>query len=242
MKFELINHSILKSAFDSISSIVDEITMTADSEALHLSCLSRDHITFINMDLDKQFFDMYECNTPEKFAIDCNDFFKILKKCKTSDTLELHVDEATVTLIFKGDATRKFTVQQIDMEYDHPVPPLINHPCNIKMPSNLMKDYINDLEILSDKLDFIVDEDYLRIRGDGQMGNAEIQYIHGENINKVFKSCFSIPKLQDIFKACKFSEESELCLGDDMPIKVDFNLITGDGKLSYLLAPHLSED
>lgn len=242
LKIELINHGTLKSAFESISSIIDEITMTADEESLHLAALSRDHITFINLDLSKEFFDTYECRTPGKFAVDCNDFFTILKKCKKNEILELDVDESAVTMIFKGDATRKFKIRQIDMEYDSPTPPLIEYSCKISIPSGLMKDYINDMTIFSDKIDFLVDEDYLRIRGDGQMGDGEIQYIHGENISQVIKSCFSIPKLQDIFKASKFSEESEIHLGDDMPIKVDFNLVTGDGKLSYLLAPRLETE
>ena len=70
----LSDNSIFKNAFESISKIVDEITLTADSEGVHLRALDRSHITFITLELDKTLFDEYECDVPEKMAIDCDDF------------------------------------------------------------------------------------------------------------------------------------------------------------------------
>ena len=163
MKLELTNHKILKESFESISNIVDEITLTADTEALHLKCLSRDHITFIIMDLEKTVFDTYQCETPEKISIDCSEFMKILKKCKPQDTLEIQTDEHNLTLIFKGDATKTFKIRLIDLEYDNPTPPQLNLPCNINIPSKLIKDYVDDMAVFSDKLNFEIDENYFII-------------------------------------------------------------------------------
>jgi len=242
-KLQLISGSdIFKNAFDSIEKIVDEVTLTADSEALHLRCLSRDHITFITMDLEKTVFDEYLCDKPEKMAIDCTEFMKVLKKAKKDDTLELETDEGNLIITFKGDATRQFKLRFIDMEYDNPQPPQIAVPCNIPIASNLIKDYINDMDLYDEKLTFIVDEDYLKILATGQIGDGEIKYLHGENMNEVVRSTFSIPKLKEIFRASKFSKECILGIGEDMPIIVTFNLPTRDGKLEYLLAPRLEQD
>ena len=241
-KLQITNYGIIKSAFESISKIVDEITIICDSEGIRINALDRSHITFILMDLQKTLFDEYQCDTPEKLPIDGTEFLKILKTGKANDTLELTVDEGNLIVTFNGDATRTFKIRLIDMSYDNPQPPLLNYPCNINIPSNLIKDYINDMIIFSDKITFLIDEDYLRIRGEGQLGDGEIKYLHGENINESVKSMFNIPKLQEIFKASKFSKECTLHIGDDMPIKIEFKLATGDGELSYLLAPRLEED
>ena len=40
----------------------------------------------------------------------------------------------------------------------------------------------------------------------------------------------------------KFSEEAEIGLGTDMPLKLTLNMVTGAGKLSFLLAPRLESD
>ena len=240
-KVELSNNSVIKNSFESISKIVDEITLTADSEGMHLRALDRSHITFITLDLDKTLFDEYECDVPEKMAIDCNDFNTILKKCKNDDILKLSVDESSILIIFDGDARRKFKLPFIDMEYDNPTPPNIVLPCKITIPSTLLKNYIDDMGFFSDKLDFIIDENYFKVKTIGQKGEAETEYLHGENILEVVKSGYSIPKLQEIMKAHKFSEQCNIYLGNDMPLKINFTLVTGDGNLEYLLAPRLEE-
>ena len=48
-KIELINHKVIKNAFESISKIVNEITLTADKEGIHLRSLDKSHITFITI-------------------------------------------------------------------------------------------------------------------------------------------------------------------------------------------------
>ena len=242
LKLELTNHNILKSAFESISTIVDEIVIIADKDALHLRALSKEHITFITMELQKTLFDSYQCDTPEKMFLDAEDFYKMLKKAKNNDILEITADENEITITLKGDATRKFKLQYIDFSYDNPQPPLIDIPYHINIPSGLLKDYINDMTDFDDKLIFTVDHDYFRIIAEGQKGNAEIEYIHGENIRETVTSHFSIPKLQEILKANKFSKTCTLNIGNDMPLIIKYDLITGDGYLEYLLAPRLSEE
>lgn len=241
-KIESVNHSILKSAFESISLIVDGIALEFDSEALRLRALDRSHITFITMEIKKTFFDEYQCDKPERLFLDAEEFLKTLKKCKSKDILQFDIDEAGLTMIMRGDATRKFKIGFIDMEYDNPVPPQIDTPCNISIPSTLLETYIKDLKDYDEKLTFIVDEDYFKIMTEGQMGSAEIEYLHGENISEVVKSHFSIPKLLEILKASKFSEECKLGIGDDMPLILRLELVTGDGFIQYLLAPRLETE
>ena len=239
---ELSDNTIFKNIFDSVSSIVDEITLIADSEGLYLRALDKAHITFITMELKKTLFDEYQCDVPEKIAIDCDDFYKLLKKCGKDDILKLSIDESNLIIIFDGDARRKFKLPFIDMEYDNPVPPKIDLPCKITIPSTLLKTYVDDMEFFSDKLDFIIDENYFKVGAVGQKGDGEIEYLHGENILEVVKSSYSIPKLKEILKAHKFSKECNVHLGEDMPLKINFTLITGDGSLEYLLAPRLEEE
>ena len=238
----LTDNGIFKNAFESISKIVDEVTITADSEALHLRCLDKSHITFIILELKKTVFDEYQCDAPEKMAIDCEDFNNILKKCKTNETLKLDIDDSNLIITFEGDARRKFKLPFIDLEYDNPVPPNIELPCKIRIPSTQLKTYISDMEFFSDKLDFIVDENYLKVAASGQKGEAEIEYLHGENILEVVKSGYSIPKLNEIMKAFKFSKECIVEIGNDMPLRISFILPTDDGTLEYLLAPRLEQD
>lgn len=241
-KLELSDNSIFKTVFDSVASIIDEVTIVFDSEGMRLNALDRSHITFVTLELEPSVFDSYVCDTPEKVAVDCERFNQILKKCKTNDTIQLTIDEGNFIIVFEGDATRRFKIRVIDTEYETQVPPNINHNIYIKVPSTMMQDALNDMLIFSDKLRLLIDENYLKIISNGEFGDVDIKYLHGENILEVAQSVYNIDKLKDIFKASKFSKECEIGLGNDIPIVVTFELPTGDGRVKYLLAPRLEQD
>lgn len=241
-KLELSDNSIFKTVFDSIASIIDEVTIIFDSEGMRLNALDRSHITFVTLDLKPEVFDSYICDEPEKVAIDCDQFNKILKKCKTSDILQLTIDEGNFIIIFEGDATRRFKLRVIDSEYEAQVPPNINYNVNITVPSGMVQDALDDMMIFSDKLRLLIDENYLKIISEGEFGDVDIKYLHGENVLEVAQSIYNIDKLKYIFKASKFSKECSIDLGNDMPVTITFELPAGDGKLKYLLAPRLETD
>ena len=65
-KAELNNSNILKTSFDAISSIVDEVQIQTDSEGMRLDALDRSHITFVHLELKASLFDEFICDEPEK--------------------------------------------------------------------------------------------------------------------------------------------------------------------------------
>lgn len=241
-KAELSDIKIFKEAFESISRIIDEVQMQVDSDGLRLRALDRSHITFVMFELKAHVFDEFFCDVPEKINLDCSELFKVLKKSKTSDILRLSVDEGNFIIIFEGDASRKFNIRLIDLEYDNPTPPNIDLPCKITVPSKLLGDSLGDMDLFSDKLIFQIDQDYFTIKTDGEFGDADIKYIHGENIRQIAESRFSIEKLADMLKSNKFSDECIIELGNEMPLKLTMNLPAGQGYLSFLLAPRIEQD
>lgn len=241
-KIELIDNSIIKNAFDSISHIVDEVVCEVDSEGFHLSALDRSHITFVTFNLNYTVFDSFECDIPEKICIDTIDFMTILKRCKSKDVLTLTADDNNLIIKFDGDVTRTFKIRLIDSEYESTKPPEIPAPVSVDIESSLLNDALSDMELFAECLNFQVDEDYFIVQTDGEFGDADFKYLHGSVVDTNEKSQFDIKKLKDIFRASKFSNEVKIDLGTDIPITFTFTLPTGDGELKYLLAPRLSED
>ena len=234
---------IFKDAFESISRIVDEITIDVDSDGFRVNALDRSHITFVGLNLEPSVFDEFTCNVPVRITLDTMELMKVLKRCKNSDVLRLEMDGAYILLTFLGDSTRKFKIKMIDMPDDE-VPPLpnINPPTHIKIMSGLLKDCLTDMELFGDVLKFKVTEDYFISETNGDFGDSDFKYLHGENVNGEVSSNFSIDKLKDILSASKFSDICELFIGNDMPIVIVFSLETGDGELKFLLAPRLNEE
>ena len=78
-KAVLSDSNILKTSFDAISSIVDEVQMQTDDDGLKLDALDRSHITFIHLELKSDVFDEYKCEEPLKINVDTEELMKVLK-------------------------------------------------------------------------------------------------------------------------------------------------------------------
>lgn len=242
LKLELYNPSIFKDVFDTISHIVDECKLEFTNLGLTINALDKSHITFISLDFKYDLFDSYQVPDNETLFIDTVQFIKVLNRCGNQDILKMSTEADNLILTFEGDSTKTFKLRLIDNEYDTPKPPSITQPVQIEAPSHLIKDTLTDLKLFSENFRISVDEDYLRLYTDGQFGDTETKYLHGSNIREYVQSAYSIEKFTDIFRASKLSETVELGIGNDQPITITFKLVTGDGSLSFLLAPRLEQD
>lgn len=241
MKLELYNPSIFKDVFDCISHIVDECKLEFTNFGLTINALDKSHITFISLDFKYHLFDTYEVPENETILIDTVEFIKVLKRCKNDEVMKIETDNHNLKLTFEGESTRNYNLRLIDNEYETPKPPRVEYPVTITAPSNLIKDTLGDLKLFNENFKISVDEDYLRLYTDGQFGDTEMKYLHGSNINTYVKSGYSIEKFVDIFRASKLTETVELGLGNDLPVTITFRLVSGDGSVSFLLAPRLEE-
>ena len=210
-KAELSDSSILKTSFDAISSIVDEVQIQTDSEGFRLDALDRSHITFVHLELKSSLFDEFICDEPEKINIDTDELMKVLKRSKSNDRVLMSLDEG--------------------------------YPTEFEIPFTLLKDSIQDMDIFSDKITLMVDQENFYASAEGEFGDANIEYLHGEKIDTKAKSIFSLEKIREMLKADKFSEIATICLGNDMPLTLSLKMVSEDGELSFLLAPRIeSED
>jgi len=240
MNIELCNPRVFKDAFDSISHIVDEVELSfSQDEGMRLCALDKSHITFVELEFKPTLFDEFDCGTPEKIIIDTIKFMNILKRMKNDDILKLGLDEGNFIITFEGDATRKYNLRLLDSEYDSPQPPRVDFPVSVKTRSSVVKDGIGDMELFSKHCKFSVDQDYFIVSCDGEFGDTNVKYLHGENVNEYVESKLSLDKLKDIFRASKISEECIINIGNNMPVGVEFHLISGDGCMKFLLAPRL---
>ena len=245
MKLETSNPGIIKDITETIATIIDECKLNITEDGIQINALDKSHITFIELSIRKTLFDEYHCETPEQALIDTNQLLQILRRCKNDDILKIETTPTHMILIFDGESSKRFRVSLIDNEYESPVPPSIDYPVEITVPSNLIKDSLGDSKLFGESISFTVDEDYLHIcsqTASGVFGETHIKYLHGENINEVVKSGYSIEMLQNIFKASKLNKECKLNLGNDIPLMATFELPMRDGYIRFLLAPRLSTD
>lgn len=241
-KLVLDDSNILKTSFKAISSIVDEVQIQADEDGLKLDALSRDHITFIHLELKISLFDEYQCDEQVNINVDTEELMKVLKRSNGDDIMELGVDEDNLVISFIGEADRLFKIRLVNMEYTAPSPPTLNYPTKFELPFDLLKNSIQDVNIVSDKILFFVDKDKFIASAEGEFGEAQIKYLHGENILEPAKSIYALSKITELLKADKFSDSTIIQLGDDMPLSLTLKTVMGDGILKFMIAPRIESE
>jgi len=238
-KAELSDPNILKTSFDAISSIVDEVQIQTDSEGFRLDALDRSHITYVHLELKASLFDEFICDEPEKINIDTDEFVKVLKRSKSDDRVIMSLDEGNFIITFEGEAKRTFKIRLIDIDQEPPQAPELEHPTQFEIPFTLLKDSIADIDIFSDKISLMVDTEYFKAAAEGEFGDANIEYLHGEKIDQEAKSIYSLEKIREMLKADRFSDVATIKLGNDMPLDLKLKMVSEDGELSFLLAPRI---
>ena len=152
MRLEFSNPSIFKDIFESIGHIVDEVKIVASNDGLRVDALDKSHITFVNLVLQPSLFDEYECVDIEELLVDTQELMNTLKRCKNDDILKLETTDGKLVLRFDGDASRTFKLRLIHEEYESPVPPSIDYPVTLTIPSVLVKDSLSDCRLYGENL------------------------------------------------------------------------------------------
>lgn len=241
-EFELVDSSLFKISFDSISRIVDEVMCFVDKDGFRVSAMDKSHTTFIVLNLNPDLFDKFDYDVPMKFAVDTSELFKVLKRGGKKDKLKFKVNDNTLNIIFEGEVIKNFGIRLIDLEYEEVKIPNFDGDCVIDVGSDFIKNCLTDVYIYTEKICFCVDDNMLHMKGEGQLGEVDIEYDTCINFGKKYISFFNIDKLKDIFVASKFSDCVELGLGEDVPVNIKFLLPSEDGYLNFILAPIIEYD
>lgn len=239
---ELSDSRILKTVFDAISSIVDEVQIKVDEAGLRVDAIDRSHITFVHLELKRELFDLYAYSEPLRINVDTEELMKVLKRAKADDTVVLSVDEGSFIISFEDEARRTFKIRLIDIEYEAPNAPEMNYPAEIEMPFSLLKNSIQDINIVSEKVRFRADPDKLFIEAEGDYGDVNIEWIHGAKVRIPVRSAFSLEKIKEMLKADKFADSVFLKLGTDMPLSLSLRMAADEGVLSFILAPRIESE
>lgn len=241
MKFELSNFKHFKDAMIAAEAILDEIKFEADNDGLRFRGLDRSHIAFMSMNISKDYFDVFDIKTPESCIIDTSELVKVLKRSKTDDIFKFQFDEENVTIQFEGNARRTFKIRNIDGEYDSPMMPNIEYPCNVEVNYKQLQEAIKDCDLYDDKLRIKTLEYQIGLSAVGDLGEYEAKIDADGKVNPNLSSVFAISWLKTFFKIGNISESVEINMGKDMPMLLRF--IDEYGlTIEFLIAPRIEED
>lgn len=245
MLLEIFDIEPLKRFFDLIFDSASVVELKLDTEKMSISLLNNSHVAFYNLVLSKEFFGDYQINGVESVLVFVEDFYKILKSSKKSDTLTLKTDEANLVCVFEHEGNRRIFELPLAEDYGQsPTPPSIDYPTEFTINLDELKQPVEDLDkiVRTDKFKITLINDELSVIAplDSMTKYNNILSVETNNLDTI-SSTYNIEYIKSLQKLSKISNKLLIKIGDELPLTWIITSPDDLVKVSGLVAPIIEE-
>jgi len=238
-----INAETIGDVVEATSPLVDEIRLKLSPDGVSLRAVDPANVAMVSLTLDASAFESFEC-TEGEIGIDLIRFADVLRMAQKDDVIHMEVNEETRKLEIRLGSL-SYTLSLLDpstIRKDPKVPDL-ELPANVKMPGAEYKRAVKAAEKVSDHMALAVQDNKFVFEAQGDLDRVELTLdassgIKIETTGDV-RSLFSLDFLNDLSKSAGKADEIIIELGSDFPLRMNFSIASGKGKVSYLLAPRI---
>ena len=229
---------IFKRIVETISMIVSEAKFNVESGGLQIRAVDPAHVAMVDLRVDPEAYDEFKADNVE-LGVDLDKLGDIIKLGRGSEAVHLVYDEHSQRMVMTiGNLVRRMTLLDTATMSDPKIPNL-QFPAKIEISTEELMRGIRAAESVSDYVILLVEQDKFELSA----GTQE-QMVQTFDEDKLFsieckdrvRSLFSLDYLSSMVKAIK-EDRISLSIGNDYPVRIDFSVLNGHGKVSYLLAP-----
>ncbi len=247
MKLSLAEPNYLKDSVSIISELVNEAVFKIKPNSMELVAMDPANVAMVIFKLLSSAFVEYKVDKEIDIAINLSNLKQILKRAKSSDTLNLELEEDKLKIQFQGESTRTFFLPIIDLEDNDQRVPDLNFPVSIKTRTNVLSDAIEDVGVVAESVSLVIDNKTMTVLAEGDLSKAKIEIpskgdtiIVTESSDKI-KSKYSIEYLKKMMTASKLADDVTIQFNSDYPLKLEYKSVD-KLFLSFILAPRVESD
>lgn len=253
-----VKRSRFNEAVDLLSGLVEEARFRISKDGITVLEVDTSHVAMLHMELPKSLFESFEVETPGKYDVDLDKLKDVMKIVPDDEELSLaHVllppssqeDEPEPRLL-----SEYFGIKRTDAFYseghDRKIPDF-ETLATVRIPTVEFLRMLRAAETVTDHIALEVGPGpNLSIEADGDITEITSSWsfpkegkglrFPAEDEEKV-RSCFPLDYLMTILKKVKWYLLT-LEIGNEMPIRISFDLADGAGKCAYLVAPRMEHE
>lgn len=242
MRLKTIQASSLKSVFDVLKDIINDVNFEFDSTGVHVSTLDTAKVTFINMFLHADNFEEYECKKKITAGMNILNTFKLLKTIGNNDTLEMVIDESMehmdiiIENVQKKSITR-FRMKLLDINEESFNMNDFSFDVTTILPSVNFQRIIRDMSNFSSTVEISRLENKLILRCAGDFVDQETEIECSDMVEKKYKNEYSLKYINVFTKATNICSTVSIQHHVDGAIAFKYS-IANLGDISFYLAPN----
>ena len=250
-KLKVSDAKLLRDMATAISILVDEATFKIDPEGLKLRAMDPSRVAMIDFEWPKSIFQEYVSTEPAKMCINISEILKLLKRAGRDEAVELSLDDKTgrLQIIITGKYSRSFTMPTLEASEEEVPTPKITFNVKAKITTQGLSQAIEDAQLVSDHVRIEAEPEKLTLSASGDLMGANITLQKGNDalldleVKENAKATYSLSYLSEIIKAASATSDiAMLEFSTDMPVKIDFQQQTKEGKLTFFLAPRIETE
>ena len=240
-----VKSDLIKGIIDVTSPLVNEAKFNITSKGISLKAVDPAHVAMVELDIKSTAFEEYKSDDME-LGIDLDKLSGIMRLADSGDTVSLKYDEKSNRLIVTiGNLVRRMGLIDTAGMPDSKVPDL-DLPAKAIITASELSKGVRASEAVSDHLALSVDKEAFELFAEGDTDTVNLKLpkdmlIELSSPGK-FKSLFSIDYFSNMIKPVKAGDPITIFLGNDNPIRVDFDIAEKKGHVTYLLAPRIESE
>ena len=240
-----VKSEVLKGIIDVTSPLVNEVKLNVTSKGISIRAVDPAHVAMVDLEINKDAFEDYKAKDIE-LGIDMDKLAGIMRLSSSGEMVTLEFDEDTNRLIVKiGNLVRKMGLIDTAGMPD-PKMPNLNLPAKIIIKASELSQGVRASEAVSDHLALTVNKDNFELFAEGDTDTVNLK-LPKDMLNELVtksncKSLFSIDYFSNMIKPVRSDDPVTIMLGNDNPIRVEFNIADNKGHVTYLLAPRIESE
>nr|7EP8_A Chain A, Proliferating cell nuclear antigen [Neurospora crassa OR74A] len=246
--------SILKKVVDAIKDLVQDCNFDCNDSGIALQAMDNSHVALVSMMLKTETFSPFRCDRNIALGVNLTSLTKVLRAAQNEDILTLKAEDApdVLNLVFESsenDRISEYDLKLMDIDQEHLGIPDTEYAATISMPSSEFKRITTDLMAMSESVNIEASKDGVKFSCQGDIGNGSITLRQHTNVDKPSENIeielsepvsltFSLKYLVNFCKASALSSTVKICLSNEVPLLVEYN-ISASSYLRFYLAPKI---
>jgi proliferating cell nuclear antigen len=240
-----VKSEVLKGIIDVTSPLVNEVKFNITSKGLSLRAVDPAHVAMVDLQINDKAFEEYKA-TDMELGIDMDKLGGIMRLSSSDDMVSLEYEEDSNRLIIKiGNLVRRMGLIDTAGMPD-PKMPNLNLPAKVVLKASELNQGVRASEAVSDHLALTVNKDNFELYAEGDTDTVNLKLpkdlVIDINTSSKCKSLFSIDYFSNMIKPVRGEDPITIMIGNDNPIKVEFDIADKKGHVTYLLAPRIESE
>lgn len=235
---------VLRELVEVISTLVTEVKLGISKDGIEVKAVDPSHVAMLVLKLDKGAFEEFTGDATE-IAVDIEKFKEVLRLSKAGDTLDLQYDGGKNRLVIRvGKVTRHMSVVDPAGITD-PKVPNVSPPALVVVSMEELRQGIRGSESISDHVTITLEPDSFELHSEGETDRVDMKLMKDAltelDVKETVRSMYPLDFFSAMMKSIT-ADRVKLHVGNEYPLKIEFQMAGGKGDGRFLLAPRVEED